>query len=102
MASNFRMLAFINQEANKYFEFKIFPNPSPGSFTIQIDSEKEEAATLEVINLQGQLLYSDILALQPGQQDHPVHLGKFSAGIYLVKITTPGQTGIQKIIILIV
>ena len=87
------------EDTNKHFEFKIFPNPSPGSFTIQIDSEKEEAATIEVINLHGQLLYSDILSLQPGQQDHPVHLGKFPSGIYLVKITTPGQASIQKIII---
>ena len=86
-------------DTKKTFEFKLFPNPNPGSFTIQINSEKEETAVLKIISLHGQLLYSDIFKLQHGIQDLPVHLNKISNGIYIVKITTPSQTSIQKTII---
>ena len=81
------------------YEFKIFPNPNPGSFTIQIESEVEEAISIEVISLHGQLLYSRALTLQRGKQNIPMYLGKISSGIYLVKITTPSLTSIQKVII---
>lgn len=86
-------------DTKKTYEFKIFPNPNPGSFTIQIDSERKEATILEVINLHGQLLYSSTLTIQRGKQNIPVHLGKISSGIYLVRITTPSWTSIQKTII---
>nr|NQU91524.1 T9SS type A sorting domain-containing protein [Bacteroidota bacterium] len=70
----------------------IFPNPSPGIFTIQLNPE--EAALVEVMNAEGMVVYQ-----QPVFKTSIINLGHASRGLYFVKLKTEKEVYIRKLVI---
>jgi photosystem II stability/assembly factor-like uncharacterized protein len=63
-------------------EVSLYPNPSNGQFTLEIDAKGEEL-TLEVLNLQGQLVHTQSELPKGTNSIDLTHLAK---GLYWVKI----------------
>ncbi|MCD6012060.1 MAG: hypothetical protein K0Q79_1922 [Flavipsychrobacter sp.] len=71
----------------------IAPNPNTGSFTItgSLPSVKiSKEATIEVTDLLGKTIYTDVAAIENGNINKVVNLGSdIASGIYMVRIKNP-------------
>jgi uncharacterized repeat protein (TIGR01451 family) len=72
----------------------VFPNPVSNVLIINSTNKIEQELSIEVINLNGQVLMHQILR---GQNPH-INVQELSAGLYFLKIKTSEGTGIVKII----
>jgi PKD repeat protein len=83
----------------------VYPNPSIGSFNIAFDLKQAVATNVSVYNLKGELVKSLVSqTLKQGNNnlswDGENNIGvKASAGLYVIKITSAGQTSSKKIVI---
>ena len=64
------------------FSTKIYPNPSKGKFSIEMN-ESSENSTVEIYNSMGQRLYSQII--NGSKMD--VNIG-LTAGVYVVRVVS--------------
>ncbi|MCR9155118.1 MAG: lamin tail domain-containing protein [Croceimicrobium sp.] len=76
--------------ANK---LSLYPNPSAGQFTISSGSTEEK--TIEIMDLNGALIYS----VTSTDADLKVDISNFAAGVYLVKVSTEDQEAIRKMVL---
>ncbi|MAC86149.1 MAG: hypothetical protein CMC94_04300 [Flavobacteriales bacterium] len=74
--------------------FSVSPNPSNGVFTVT--ANKEDAYTLEVINILGEVISSKVIK---GTINETIDISNFDAGIYLVKVTTSTSQNVQKVVV---
>lgn len=79
---------------NDNIQFTVFPNPSTGSFTLQISNDLVNG-NMTVSDISGRAIHTQIL----NSLTSTVQLEKISKGIYLVEITKNGKTVTQKIIV---
>lgn len=75
-------------------EFRVYPNPSKGIFSIEHDFQSKESS-LEIFTLSGSLVYSEMIY----QNLHQLNLEHLPAGFYLVKLTSRDGINTGKIII---
>ncbi|MBL4654773.1 MAG: T9SS type A sorting domain-containing protein, partial [Bacteroidia bacterium] len=68
-------------------KFNIYPNPSKGLVTIEVDLNNDKATELIIMNETGQLVYKTELN-NTGIIRKELDLGNFSKGIYQIKIIT--------------
>ncbi|MDD7913211.1 InlB B-repeat-containing protein [Polaribacter ponticola] len=74
-------------DVNK-FDFELYPNPTKGNLIFGL---QEEVKTIELFNLQGQLVQKF--------RTKKINISSISKGIYLVKITTvDGKQAIKKVV----
>lgn len=80
--------------------FSVFPNPSNGSFSINIIGEKEEDIHVRISDLSSREIYSESFTLQNEQEVHQVELpSMLSKGLYLVSVTGKSSGQLKKIVI---
>jgi type IX secretion system substrate protein len=71
----------------------IYPNPTSGIFNVEF-SQDTENTTVEVLNLMGKVIFNENVTTSKLTLD----LSNEAKGIYLVKITTNGNTTIEKVV----
>lgn len=76
---------------------KIYPNPSNGMVYIEIDKNENSEVTLEIIDINGKIVYSDVF--QPGSFVGNMNLASFSSGLYFVRIVSKDYFGVKKLIL---
>lgn len=84
---NFFVLGLNNE---KYNTLKLYPNPSNGNIFIDLD---EKDFTLEVMNLNGQTVHKE------KNNSNKIDLTFLESGVYILKITTKGNSYFNKVII---
>jgi hypothetical protein len=67
------------------FIFNTLPNPSKEDFYLQIYSKEEETVTIEIQDLNGKLVHSNIYKVQNGINIFPVN-SAFKNGVYYIKL----------------
>jgi hypothetical protein len=72
----------------------VFPNPVSNVLTINSTNKIEQELTIDVVNLNGQVLMHQILSGQNPQ----INVQELSAGLYFLKIKTSEGIGIVKIV----
>ena len=89
----------VGNEVKKYpaSTINIYPNPSPGIFTVSIKGL--QTATLTLFNIQGQRIYMQPVESVDGSIEKRVDLSGFSQGIYYIQVSTEQTSEIKKIII---
>ena len=84
------------------FDVRLLPNPSAGTFTIKgtVTGMDNEAATIEVTNMLGQVVYNGASVIRNGRIDKPVQLsGTLANGIYLVSLRTANASKVFHLVI---
>jgi hypothetical protein len=86
----------INDSKEK-ISFKIYPNPNPGTFTLELSEEpKGSPVMVKIYNLMGAEILETMIA---AGKIHEFSLINQQPGIYLVQVVSVGMMGISKIII---
>ncbi len=88
-----------NEDANGQPDSRLFsayPNPTyNGYFNLSLMSEVDDYATVELINLLGQVVYSQKNSLVKGQNDLVNNVGDISQGVYMLRCITKQKTETQ-------
>ncbi|KAB2805440.1 right-handed parallel beta-helix repeat-containing protein [Phaeocystidibacter luteus] len=74
-------------------DIRLFPNPSSGAVTLSLNLVDAQEVLLEVVNLQGQVLYTEQLGRVEGEYQWSADLGNLPKGAYFVRLT--GDTGVK-------
>ena len=61
-----------------------------------VTANKEDAYTLEVINILGEVISSKAIK---GTINETIDISNFDTGIYLVKVTTSTSQNVQKVVV---
>ncbi|MBL7112671.1 MAG: T9SS type A sorting domain-containing protein [Bacteroidales bacterium] len=77
--------------------FKIFPNPSNGVFTLEMQESAEGELHLQVIDATGKIVHNEVLT---GTGNHIIDLSAAHEGIYLIRVITKSGSIEKRIIIL--
>ncbi len=72
--------------------FSVYPNPSEGLIQIELE---DNTANIEVLDINGQLLYTNPTMTN----QHQIDLSHFVSGVYLLKININNQTYFHKIVV---
>lgn len=76
----------------------IFPNPSNGLFTIEMNASKAGNFNIDIINIQGQVVYSKQIN-QDGFYKDQIDLSNEARGIYYIRINDSNDMKVSKIMI---
>lgn len=74
------------------FDFKLYPNPSNGIFSIEMENVKKYS--IEVYSTLGKVVY-----FKNDNSESTLNINHLQTGIYLIKITTDSNTKTKRIII---
>ncbi|MDQ3191958.1 MAG: T9SS type A sorting domain-containing protein [Bacteroidota bacterium] len=80
----------------KTVHLNIFPNPSSGIFTVQVDEINYNDNEISVSNLLGQIIYSGSFT---NVNKKEINLTSYSEGIYFLLIRTGKKIAVEKIIL---
>jgi hypothetical protein len=88
----------VTSAGNAAFQLQVAPNPTSGQLLVDLGAFLEEAATLEVLDINGrQLLQRSLGVIE--QRHERLDLGAYPAGLYFIRLRTEsGQTAVQRVI----
>ncbi len=75
--------------------FIVYPNPTTGTFTLELTEQGVEAGTVEIYGMHGEKLTSMQL---PGGRKHELSLHNRAEGIYIIRVVANGTSGIARIV----
>jgi len=78
-------------------EYKVYPNPGNGQFTIELSQNKTSYTHLELSNLQGEILEKITISADPAIKE--IDLTHLPKGMYIMQAKSETTTITQKIII---
>ncbi|MEI6948633.1 chondroitinase family polysaccharide lyase [Paraflavisolibacter sp. H34] len=76
------------------FDILLAPNPSPGAFTLRVNSSSEEGIRIQIADVEGRILKT--LTAAPGKTFHVGH--DLGSGIYFAEIIQGDQRKVLKLI----
>ena len=80
-------------------EFKLFPNPNRGLFTILIKGQPKDELNMRLINVLGQTLHSEELDFSTGDLIKTYNFNHLSTGTYIVELRSKQQVLFKKVVI---
>ncbi len=78
---------------------RISPSPNDGNFKISFDVTVNATYSLEIKDLLGQLIYSEILSSFSGSYDKQLSLSGYGKGVYIISLTSTTLKTINKIVV---
>lgn len=73
-------------EQNRIGNINIYPNPSDGKYTLNIESNQTKNIELKIQNIAGQIVLNQVFKLTKGINTTEIDLSKFSSGVYLLEL----------------
>jgi len=77
----------------------LFPNPSRGKFTIDIQQLREPEANLNIYNINGVLIYKEKLNADEEKISKEIHLEKVPNGVYFIEVKSRSGVFRKKLVI---
>ncbi|MFY0630508.1 MAG: zinc-dependent metalloprotease [Flavobacteriaceae bacterium] len=88
----------ITGECPSFAEFEMYPNPSNGSFILNLDLNNPEVK-IRVFDLKGALIKTLNYANAGSRFSETVVLGDISKGLYIIQVSNGGNSYMRKIVI---
>ena len=79
------------------WDASIYPNPTTGILHIDFTQHLQEEIQLEVVSMEGKLLYSEVIS--PGEIQHTVDMSGLAAGLYLVSMGNGHDQLVERILL---
>ena len=76
----------------------VFPNPNSGLFTLTIKDADYTELSVELMSVEGKVVYSDMASNVKGNYVKQLDLTQHSNGIYFLRVTANGETFIHKVV----
>ncbi len=89
------MISHINQE----IDFRLIPNPNAGAFTIDFNSDVDDEATMEIIDIMGKVVYVKDLQIIQGTNNMSIEL-PLQSGQYFTRIYGESFHAVKKFIVI--
>jgi PKD repeat protein len=77
--------------------FSIYPNPTTGMITLDINSDGFDKMDVKVFNVLGEVVKSLNLSDVPAQGKYTLDLSAFAKGIYMVRVQTENGVASKKV-----
>lgn len=87
--------AFLSVSENEIVALEIFPNPSDGTFSVRVPFDDYSDVSLEILNLNGQLISNKIIS-NPLTQ---IETSTLDAGIYFLRLKSLNGVVTKKLVI---
>ncbi len=87
------------KEINLLENMIIYPNPTSGVFNITSNEAKFSEMTINVIDIQGKVVYSSIDKNVSSSYNKQINLEGLSKGLYYIKLSTNNGVKVQKLIV---
>lgn len=97
--ANFKEIETHDENITLSESVHVFPNPSEGTFSVEIKNILNEDTSLKVINLSGQIIYEEHIAQNKELYTTQLNLQHWGKGIYFLQITNQHLSFIQKILV---
>ena len=87
------------KEASSVPLIKIYPNPNDGNFILNFRSEELQDIKLSILNITGQIVYTDMVAVQKGTFENTISIKYMPPGIYFLQLVTSAGLYTRKLVI---
>ncbi|MBI4931023.1 MAG: T9SS type A sorting domain-containing protein [Bacteroidetes bacterium] len=67
---------------------RIFPNPTPGKFTLSMELTKSDDFEIKLLNVIGQVIYEENLGRVFGKYQKTIELNGYAKGVYTLELIT--------------
>ncbi|MGE5383486.1 MAG: M1 family aminopeptidase [Omnitrophica WOR_2 bacterium] len=78
---------------------KIMQNPTDGNFNVSIESAKAATLNIDVVTLEGKVVFKDVVNINKGITLIPLNLRNLNNGIYFLKVNDGLTQSTEKVII---
>ncbi len=85
-------------DINNKKHLQIYPNPTTGRFTLEIDLKENTELSIKLYHFTGQLIHSEDIGNVTGNYTQQMDLGRYAKGIYYVQIITDTGVITKKVI----
>ncbi|MCX6294689.1 MAG: T9SS type A sorting domain-containing protein, partial [Bacteroidetes bacterium] len=76
----------------------VYPNPTTNKFTVDFMLSKASPVKINVMNISGQIVYTEEIEALPGNNKKEISLSKNASGIYYLQLITNNEVINKKII----
>ena len=80
-------------------QFKLFPNPNTGIFSLEINGEPQDELAVALFHSTGQLIERQTFGFQTGRLQRRFEFGDLPSGIYLLQIQAKGEAKYAKVVV---
>ncbi|MDC1063696.1 T9SS type A sorting domain-containing protein, partial [Flavobacteriales bacterium] len=80
-------------------DLEVYPNPSKDIFNISFVSEDVQKLEVRVLNMVGELVYTEELEQFVGEYTKSINMSKYTKGVYFLEITTNNGVVNKKIVL---
>lgn len=84
---------------NQAFDLRVFPNPATGRFTLEIWSEREIIADMQVYSAAGALVTQQAISLLQGRTYRDISATNWSPGLYTIRVSAGRNVGTKKALV---
>jgi hypothetical protein len=89
----------LNEVDDDALNLGVRPNPNNGVFAYDIESKTSANIIVEVLNLQGQLVFTQRLNNLSGMYTGTINIGNNPKGIYYLRINNGQDVRIEKVLV---
>lgn len=95
---NVTITASIIEAGENNMSLSLFPNPTSGNFNISIVDLYTEQLKIDLLDVNGKVIYQEIIQHPATTFTHPIEISYQNAGIYFVRVTADEQNYVIRIV----
>ena len=80
-------------------DLSVYPNPTDGMLNIQFTMNQSQSVRMEILSLNGEIMYNQDLGSVTGSIDKQIDLSSFAKGIYILRLISDSGTTNNKIVL---
>ena len=86
-------------ELSSISSLEVYPNPSRDVFNVSFTSESKQSIKVRLVNLVGEIIFTENLENFEGEYTHSFNLEQYSKGVYLLELDTDNGIVNKKLIL---